>query len=312
MVVETVPSWDGVPLFPSPAGGVLSRVATVSDMHVGEPGFGMRHRIAEPRGTSPSYTVRALRAALAEAVAWGAELIVVKGDMTWSARAWQWEAVADALGACRVPVVAALGNHDVSRRGVNGRVILERAGVQVVDGALAIDVRGARVVVANTAVRGLSEGSVDASLRARIVALASAAPTARSGVSGVIVMLHHYVDRFSRPTRYPKGVPAGEGRALLRELAAVGNVLVTCGHSHRHRRYEREGVAVSEVGSTKDYPGVWAGYAVDAGGVRQVVKRIEEPSVVAWTERTAGWMGGAWGAWTPGLRSWRCFRVDWR
>ena len=45
---------------------------------------------------------------------------------------------------------------------------------------------------------------------------------------------------------------------------------------------------VTEVGSVKDHPGTWAGYLVYEGGIVQTVRRIMDPTALAWTERDAG------------------------
>ena len=62
--------------------------------------------------------------------------------------------------------------------------------------------------------------------------------------------------------------------------------LVTTGHTHRHRRRRHGPVVVTEVGSVKDHPGTWAGYLVYEGGIVQTVRRIMDPTALAWTERT--------------------------
>ena len=68
---------------------------------------------------------------------------------------------------------------------------------------------------------------------------------------------------------------------------------------------------VTEVGSPKDYPGTWGGYVVHEGGIRQVVRRIAEPDVIAWTEYTRRAVGGVWGLWSPGSLSDRCWSHTW-
>jgi Icc protein len=296
---------ERVALLAPPPGRLLSRVATITDLHVGEPRFGLLPHVAEPRDTAPRYAVRCAAAAVAEAAAWGAELLVVRGDLTWTGRAAQWEQVADVLAASPVPVVTVLGNHDCTAKGVDGRRWLEAAGVRVVDDVDHVDVPGLRVVLVHTPARGQRPGYVPADRRQRAAELAHAAPDG----SGVLVVMHHYPDRFRWATRYPHGVVHQDAAALLRALPP--GALVTTGHSHRHRRYVRDGVEVSETGSTKDYPGVWAGYAVHEGGLRQVVRRVEADGVLDWTERTAAALGGFWGRWTPGRRSWRCFTHEW-
>src|SRR4051794_30443518 len=65
------------PLAPPP-GRLLCRFAPVNDLHIGERDFGAVLRMREgglPAGAEP-YPLRCARAALAEAVAWGAEAIV--------------------------------------------------------------------------------------------------------------------------------------------------------------------------------------------------------------------------------------------
>ncbi len=88
---------------------------------------------------------------------------------------------------------------------------------------------------------------------------------------------------------------------LVDELAAANPAtLIVAGHTHRNRRYPVRGLTVSEVGSTKDYPGVWAGYSIYEGGIRQVVYRVAEPAAIAWTELTRRALGGIWGLVEPG------------
>ena len=84
---------------------------------------------------------------------------------------------------------------------------------------------------------------------------------------------------FPFPTVYPPGLPFGESRRLLEALAGPRQpaTFLTCGHRHRNRRYDYGRLVVTEVGSTKDYPGVWAGYKVFEGGIIQLVRRTATP-----------------------------------
>jgi 3',5'-cyclic-AMP phosphodiesterase len=86
---------------------------------------------------------------------------------------------------------------------------------------------------------------------------------------------------------------------------------VTAGHSHRHRARSWNGIPITDVGSTKDHPGVWGAYTVHADGIRQSVRRISEPGVIAWTERTADVLFGQWGRWSPGRLHDRCITHRW-
>lgn len=306
-----------VPDVPPPPGRLIAKIATINDLHVGEPGFGLLPRIHPPRTSGRDhYTVRAANAAIDEAVAWGAELLVVKGDITWSARPGQWELAAELLAAAPVPVVALMGNHDVSRRGQHGRPWLEQAGIgTIVDSEVpveSLDVGPLHLVFADSNSDFHRPGIVPDSTREAI--LRSLETAAVGSGAGTVVMLHHYPNRFPMSTRYPPGIHHAHGVALFDAMAAVDRppTLVTCGHTHRNRRYRRSGIEVTEVGSTKDYAGVWAGYAIHEGGIRQTVRRIAEPGAVEWLERTKRSCLGLWGEWTPGRLRWRCFSLPWR
>jgi hypothetical protein len=124
--------------------------------------------------------------------------------------------------------------------------------------------------------------------------------------------MHHYPQRFRWPTMYPDGIPGPTASAFLDALAeANAATLVLTGHSHRHRRHHHGPLTVAEVGSTKDYPGCWAGYAVHEGGIRQVTMRVMAPSAMAWTAQGRRVLGGVWAVWGPGVRSHRCFTHVW-
>lgn len=288
-----------------PPGRLLARFATVNDLHIGERNFGLVLRMRE-EGDGEPYPFRCARAALAEALAWGAEAIVAKGDLTYSGRPWQWDDVGELLGGMSVPVYATLGNHDVGRRAIDGRPILADHGVQIGDQPWAVDLPGIRLVIANTEVPRHSHGEIGAEQRARIAELLADSP------GPAFLAMHHYLQRFKRPNVYPAGIPGPMASDLLRAVVSANPAtVVTSGHSHRHRRHRHGPLVVSEIGSTKDYPGAWAGYAVHEGGIRQVVRRVAEPSAIAWTERTRRAVGGIWGLWSPGLRSHRCFTHRW-
>ena len=88
-------------------------------------------------------------------------------------------------------------------------------------------------------------------------------------------------------------------------------MFVTSGHTHRHRRWSHAGITTTQVGATKDYPGVWAGYVVHEGGLRQLVQRIGRPDCIRWTEHTRRAAVGAWRYVAPGALASRCFTLEW-
>jgi hypothetical protein len=299
-----------------PEGELLCKFATVSDVHIGERYFGILGRIRdqlEPppgegnRPGSPAYPERSLRAAIQEAADWGAGLLVAKGDLTRVTTPAEVRDVGRLLASSPVPVEAVLGNHD-NRSGVNIRAVLEAQGIVVPWQPVARDLPGIRLVLASTAHGDprYHRGQFPAPVARRLVALAAEAP------GPAWVGLHHPPESYRFPTVYPPGLPFAEGRFLLDELARANPAcFVTFGHRHRNRRYSHGHLPLTEVGSTKDYPGVWAGYKVFEGGIIQFVRRISEPDVLAWTEATRRAMNGQWGRWSPGRLAARCFTHLW-
>jgi 3',5'-cyclic-AMP phosphodiesterase len=311
---DVVASAEGVPAFLAgrlrtlrpPGGRLLSRFATVSDVHIGEKRFGLVGRIHDD-GAGGTYPARALTAAIDEAVAWGAELIVAKGDLTRFTAAAEMRDAGRLLAASPVPIETILGNHD-NQSGVDGRAILESQGVAVSWQPRARDLPGLRLVLVNTT-HGVPRhhgGQLPADVSRSVAELAAGAAT------GAWVALHHPPELHWFPTVYPPGIPFADSRVLLSGLAAAHPAtFVTCGHRHRNRRYGYGPLVISEVGSTKDYPGVWAGYRVFEDGLIQTVRRISRPDVMAWTETTRRAMNGQWHRWSPGRLEDRCFAVTW-
>jgi 3',5'-cyclic AMP phosphodiesterase CpdA len=286
------------------------RVATVSDLHLGLHAFGLLKTIRErgadgaPHGDPPS--VRCARAALAEAIAWGADLVVVKGDLTDRGQRSEWEQAAGLLTPLPVPVVVLPGNHDLYRHAEIEPADAGRAhGLHVVEDVEHLDLPGIRVVLGVTAVRGRSRGALGA---ARAAAIAEAA----AGGPAALVMLHHQLALRPEAPFYPPGVARAEGDPFLDGLAAAQpRSLVTSGHTHRHRHRRHGPVTVTTVGSTKDYPGTWAGYTVHDAGLRQVVRRVAAPDCLRWTEATRRGAARQWARLSEGRLDDRCFTLRW-
>jgi 3',5'-cyclic AMP phosphodiesterase CpdA len=294
---------------PSGPGRLLGRFATVSDCHIGERRVGLLGRLHDPAPRPPGlrpYTERTLSAALAEATSWGAERIIAKGDLTQHSKAGEAESVGKILAASCVPVHAVLGNHDV-RAPVDVAGILSRQGVTAHRGASSVDLRGVRIVFGHSPVPGLHGGRLEADHLEELTCLVAEAP------GPAVVVLHHPPRRHRINTSYPPAVSHQDSTALAEALAAANrNTVVLAGHTHRNRHYRVGGVDVAEVGSTKDYPGQWAGYSIYEGGVRQVVYRTRSRDTIAWTEMTRLALGGVWGWWSPGRLTDRCWTLEWR
>jgi predicted phosphodiesterase len=309
-----------------PPGPELFRFATLSDMHLGERNFGYRGTIVEqPRAAEP-YSVRATRAAITELSAWGAELLVVKGDVTLSGQAEQWDLFGELMGSFDGPVMATPGNHDgiedteptgwrrtlesprsfpEPSTALTPREGLRRFGLGSTERVQVRDEPGIRIVLVDTTVPHRREGQLDIAADELLAPIADA-------VGAVWVGLHHQLMTTPVPTYLPVGISRSESRRFLdRAVAANPDLLVTSGHTHRNRRRTHGPVPITEVGAPKDYPGVWAGYVVHEGGIRQMVRRVRAPDVLAWTDRSADAAYGLWGAWSPGHLDERCFTHTW-
>jgi 3',5'-cyclic-AMP phosphodiesterase len=297
-----------VTTLPPPPGRLLSRFATISDCHIGERRVGALKVLHDPRplprGLAP-YATRCARAAISEAEAWGAELLVAKGDLTQSGVPEELYDTAEMLASATIPVEAILGNHDV-RGPFDAVAVMAACGISVSTEARALDLPGARLVLGHTPLPDRHAGAVPASHAGDLARLAGEAG------GPVVLALHHPPQRWAVETHYPPSISRRHSTRLLGELAAANPAtLIIAGHTHRNRRYQVGGLTVAEVGSTKDYPGQWAGYALHEGGIRQVVFRVADPAAIAWTERTRSAVGGIWAWWSPGRLADRCWTLEW-
>ena len=290
---------------PEPPGAYLGRFATISDLHVGETGFGHVPRLHMSRDPAQAHPVVCLRAALEDLQAWGAEGLVVKGDVSHDSRAHEYELVGRTLRALPLPLWVIPGNHDGgNHRHDDGGALLARHGITLHERTTELKIAGLRVILANTVHRGHEHGYPPADDDPLFDLLSRPAPT--------LLVLHHQLMTTRIPYYLPPGMPAPAARHLLDRIdRANPATLVTTGHTHRHRRRRHGRVVVTEVGSTKDHPGTWAGYLVHEGGIVQTVRRLSDPVALAWTERAATSALGAWGRWSPGRLTDRSFTHVW-
>lgn len=294
-------------------GEELVRFATLSDLHLGTEVFGHRGTIAEPdrHRHEHAHPRRCTEAAIDEAAAWGATRLIVKGDITNYGTPDQWRTYAELVAGAPMPVDAIPGNHDHGRPGAHGPLLPSEAarafGLSIARPVLVRDLPGLRVVLVDTTRAGRHGGTVAPVADDVLDATAEAD---RAG--GVLVVLHHQLQPRPLADGWPPGIAADESRALLDRLgAAHPHVLVTSGHTHRSRRWGRAGVVVTQVGSTKDYPGVWAGYRVHEGGIAQTVHRVERADCIGWTDHSRVAAFGAWEHASPGRLDSRCFTMPW-
>ena len=290
----------------APPGARLGRVTTMSDLHIGAWRHGLLRRMIDRSGHPLPHATRCALAALTESVATGSELVVLKGDLTNHGWHEQWDELAWVLGHTDVPILALPGNHDVEIvREVDAAVALRRRAIHVAEPVAVRDVPGLRVVAVDTCAPGHSPGVIEDALPQLMDALAEADRPC-------LVCWHHPPERRALPTGYPVSIPWPAGVRVVRAMARVRpDLLLTAGHTHRNRRHLIEGVTMTEVGSTKDFPGVWAGYDIYEGGIVQTVRRTLAPDAMSWTEYTRKAAGGVWAHYAPGRLADRCFSLTW-
>jgi hypothetical protein len=260
------------------------------------------------RPTLPTPT-GAGRPRIAEAEAWGAEYLVVKGDLVERSRPEEWEVADRLLAATVLPATAFVpGNHEVkSGRPMDAPSPLPESGVEIVDHVAHHDVPGVRIILVNCTVDGHGHGAVAAPDRRRgrrgrlygrcpcsspCTSIRSASSSPGSGRPASPAARVSQLPRRHRveptPARWsPRATPTATG--------PTGRVPVL--HT--------------EVASTKDFPGVWAGYTVHEGGIAQTVRRTLAPEAMGWTEYSRRAVLGIWGRWSMGSLSDRCLVVNW-
>lgn len=305
--------FDGRPVarpstLPLPSGALLAKVATVSDTHIGETGFLHYPRMrSQPRGArfAEAHPVWALRAAAGEIDAWAPAAVVVKGDLSHTDSAEEFELAIEILHSIRAPLIAEQGNHDGgNHQDCDAVAVAAGLGLTFDRGVVSHRVGAANVLMVESNVVGKSSGSVRAHTTAAVAAIDPSVPT--------LVFLHHQLARWPIPTFIPVGVHQPEANEFLRSISGASTrLLVSSGHSHRNRARRSHGIPVTEVGSTKDFPGVWAGYEIYEGGIVQSLHRITDPRVLAWTESTRRAMFGTWGLWSPGRLDDRSLSYRW-
>jgi len=287
-----------------PPGEELYRFMTLSDMHLGQDNFGLWLKMRE-KGVDEVHTMRGTRAALAEGTAWGAQHLVLKGDMVDRAAFDEYDLLGKVLAEAGLPTEAIPGNHEVKPyREVDHAVAFASLGLTPLDDGLrTVDLPGVRLVLVDSTTDGEHPGQTDHVLE-----------HLGDAIDGhpAFVVLHHHLQPLRVQSYWPPGVPGPQAR---RFIAAVGEAsrgaIVTAGHTHRHRSRRHGHVVVAESGSPKDHPGTWTGYVVHEGGIRQVVRRVARPDVIRWTEHTRRAAAYAWGHWSPGTLAQRCFDLHW-
>jgi 3',5'-cyclic AMP phosphodiesterase CpdA len=259
-----------------PSGKLLSRIATVNDVHYGETECGRIDDLTDGpiQRTAPGETPHPVvmnAGAISEIRALNPNVVIVKGDLTQDGTDEEFAAFRHHYGsAFGDSLVVARGNHDAYR------------GQHEFTGDSWVTVPGLAVALLDTTIPTETTGRIDPEQFDWLDAHLSAATTP------VIVMGHHqqWIEGNRSDTYF--GLHPDSSDALDRLVVRHRNVIAyTAGHTHRHRvrSMALSGVPSIEIGCVKDFPGTWAEYRAYEGGVMQVVHRISTPDALAWSER---------------------------
>ena len=290
----------------TPPGELLSKIATISDLHLGSDHFGffkqMRPSPAEP------FAFESAHSAISESLDWGAEHLVVKGDAAHHGREEDFAEFGRLVDAFpSLPISAIPGNHDVDFKG--GAPLPQSVGNRGLSyerHVSRVDLEGVQIILGNTTVEMQGPGSLKP-IRSDLLDLCSSADRP------VMIVIHQQLQQ-TDPVRYwPPGISGTESRPFLDDLGrATERALVTSGHTHRNRARMHRTTLITEVASTHHWPGVWAGYAIHEGGIRQVVRRISSPPVIAWHEYSKNAVMTVWQRYAAGSVGQRCISHNWQ
>ena len=288
---------------PRPAGERLATVTTVNDVHFGELECGILDGWGDPILSSgpdePPYPEMMNRSAIAEMGALDPDLVVVKGDLTASGAAEEFEtfrsfyepAFGDRLLYVR-------GNHESHPGAPFAAVPFQTRTLP-----------GVIVALLDTSRVGREGGALADEQLDELDALAADADRP------VLAFGHHHIwdPSSSREPAY-FGVNPDDSEKLIALVARRPAIIGWfAGHTHRNRvrRFAATGdVPFVEVSCVKDFPGAWAEYRVYEGGVLQVFRRISAPDALAWTERTKVMFSGLYESYAFGELDDRCFVIS--
>ena len=286
----------------APAGRLLSRFATVNDVHFGETECGRiddnpNGPIMRPEPGERPYPLTMNSGAVAEISAIDPDAVIAKGDLTEDGRPEEFEAFRQTYGVFGAKLHTVRGNHDSYRHQD------EYAGDRM------IDMPGIAVALLDTATPGRTTGRIEAAqfewLDAQL----------RDATTPVIIMGHHQQWVEGPRSEDYFGLHPDCSDELSDMCARHANVIAyTAGHTHRHRvrTMPRAHIPSVEIGCVKDFPGTWAEYRVHEGGVMQVVHRISSRDALSWSNRCRHLysdFGTDYQSYAMGTLEERCFNI---
>lgn len=290
-----------------PPGDALFRFATISDLHLGSDHFGASKRLKDRSDHPEPFALRSADDAIRAALRWGAEHVIIKGDAAHHGRAEDFALLGQLVDRFPdLPMSLLPGNHDTDLRDMPLPATVGDRALPYEPHVSHIDVDGIRLVLGDTTITGEGPGTL-AQVGDDLLTAAAESPG-----PGVLMAVHQQLQT-SDPNRYwPPGIPSSESESFLDRLdQARPGAVVTSGHTHRNRSRRHGSLLVTEVAATHHWPGVWAGYVVHEGGIRQVVRRIVGPNIVEWHEYSKNAVGSLWGRYAPGRLEQRCIVHPW-
>jgi 3',5'-cyclic-AMP phosphodiesterase len=313
---DTLQELDGFVFrtLPRPGGELLSRFATVNDVHFGEvecgiiEGLELGPTFRTPDGAEP-YPEMMNRHAIAEIEAMDPDAVVVKGDLTSNGTEAEYQQFLDFYEPVFGPRLHHVrGNHESYHFKHFGP-----------DEPYTVALPGVVLAVIDTNLDGRASGGVSDETLTWLRDTASDVERTQRGVP-VLVFGHHHCwnpESHDRPEDY-FGIDPDDSERLVEVMAAHANLRgYFAGHTHRNRvrRFSAtRDVPWVEVAAVKEFPGTWAEYRVFEGGVLQIHRRISHPEALDWSEKTRGLYAGIFGDYAFGSLEDRCYVVtghDW-
>jgi Icc protein len=282
-----------------PRGRLLATVATANDVHFGEtecgktgdPATDAIGPVLSSAPGEPPYPETMNGAVVDEMRALDPDVVVVKGDLTDTGKAEEYEAFLACYGRLGPRLHHVRGNHDAMRDPELARQ----------DAPYVIALDGVTLAVLDTTVPGHIGGDLGADQAGWLDEVAGATP------DPVLVFAHHPV---SNPDPHYGLTPGGIARlhhVFTRRENIAGYL---AGHTHSNhvvRGVAGRNIPCVEVACAKDYPGAWAEYRIHEGGYTQVMRRVAAPAAREWSERARHMIQGIYRDLVLGSIDDRCF-----
>ncbi len=292
---------------PTPPGALLTKVATISDLHFGEQICGLgpsgnEKPVFYASETDPPYWHFMNMAIIDEINKTEVDSVIVKGDLTGEGLPTELEAARTALHTLKAPWYAMRGNHDAMQKDVNPLSVLGQSCSWV----RSIIINGVGLLLADSVDDGKAAGIFPS---ARLEALSAELAALRG--TPTLCFSHHYISKPQPEESKTFGIQRKDSLHLLNLLQKYPDVAGWfAGHTHRNRvRFFQETGAMphAEVCATKEYPGGWGFYRIYEGGYIQELRRCTAPIAAGWCHRTKDMYSGLFRRYAMRTLPERCF-----